>query len=76
MQKFKITNQDELDQFILQHNVNPTKSSLTKQLENIGGIKDWELGLKNGVLVFLVCELPDNRITMKNFVVKITEVNE
>jgi arginine repressor len=76
MQKFKITNQDELDQFILQHNVNPKKSSLSKQLESIGGIKDWELGLKNGILVFLVCELPDNRITMKNFVVKIAKVNE
>lgn len=76
MKKFKITNKDELDQFILEHNVNAEKSCLSKQLANISGIKDWELGLRNGVLVFLVCELPENRITMKNFVVKIEELKE
>jgi hypothetical protein len=65
--KFKIKNQTELDQFIEENNVDIIKSKLDEQLQSFDKIDDLELGLKNGVMIFLVCD----PLRIKNFVVKI-----
>ena len=67
--KFKIQNQKELDQFIEKNNVDTVKSKLDKQLQSFDKIENLELGLKNGVMIFLVC----NPLRIKNFIVKIKE---
>jgi hypothetical protein len=65
--KYKIKNQIELDQFIKENNVDTVKSKLDEQLQSFDKIDDLELGLKNGVMIFLVCD----PLRIKNFVVKI-----
>jgi hypothetical protein len=67
--KYKIKNQTELDQFIKENNVDTVKSKLDEQLQSFDKIDDLELGLKNGVMIFLVCD----PLRVKNFVVKIEE---
>jgi hypothetical protein len=65
--KYKIKNQIELDQFIEENNVDTVKSRLDQQLQSFDKIDDLQLGLKNGVMIFLVCD----PLRIENFVVKI-----
>ena len=67
--KYKVTNQDELDQFIKDNNVIVEKSNLPKQLQGFETIPDLERALKNGMMIFLVC-MP---FTIKSFIVKMAE---
>ncbi len=67
--KYKVTNQDELDQFIKDNNVIVEKSNLPKQLQGFETIPDLERALKTGMMIFLVC-MP---FTIKNFIVKMAE---
>lgn len=67
--KYKVTNQDELDQFIKDNNVIVEKSNLPKQLQSFENLPDLQRGLKNGMLIFLVCDPP----MVKSFIVKMAE---
>ena len=78
--KFEVTNLDELDQFIKDYNVDVKKSQLENVFELLRNgthkIADNELALKTGAMIFLVCNKENGGITMKNFIVKLREINE
>lgn len=78
--KFEVTNTDELDQFIKDYNVDVEKSNLKTVFEHLRNgthkIDDKELALSNGAMIFLICNKENGGITMKNFIVKLKEINE
>lgn len=78
--KFEVTNIDELEQFIKEYNVDVVKSNLSGVFEHLRNgthrIDDRELALSNGAMIFLVCNKENGCITMKNFIVKLREINE
>ena len=78
--KFAVTNLDELHQVIKEYNVDAKKSQLDNVFERLRngthGITNVELALKSGSMIFLVCNKENGGITMKNFVVKLREINE
>ena len=73
--KFEVLNLQALAQFIKENNVDAKKSNLsaifkhlrngTYKMENNG------LALKNGCMIFLVCNKKDENNTVKNFVLKL-----
>ena len=78
--KFEVTNMDELNQVIEEYNVDVEKSQLETVFEHLKngthGITNYDLALRNGSMIFLVCNKENGGITMKNFVVKLREINE
>lgn len=78
--KLEVTNTDELDQFIKEYNVDVEKSKLSDVFKMLNDgthkIKDIDLAKDNGAMIFLVCNKENGGITMKNFIVKLREINE
>jgi hypothetical protein len=68
--KYKLVNQDELDQFIKDNNVVVERSNIEKQLREIEKIPDIARVLKTGVKIFLVCNDP---VAVKGFIAKMAE---
>jgi ABC-type ATPase involved in cell division len=75
--RFEVRNLNELDQFIKDNNVNIEKSKLETVLESFKNgthqIDDFNLALRNGIMIFLVCNDENNNTTMKNFIIKVKE---
>jgi hypothetical protein len=78
--KFEVINTAELLQFIKDYNVDVEKSKLHEVLKTLNDgthkIQDTDVAKSNGTMIFLVCNKENGGITMKNFIVKLREINE
>lgn len=62
-----VINRDELDQFIADYKVNVNKSKLESQIQQATAM------CVDACMIFLVCDLENGGITMKNFILRFSK---